>query len=112
MALCSGHGADKQKRLGPPLASARAYKKLMTRYFYRPNWPPLVGDGRLVTSGGPVELLYAMGVVPFYPENHGAMCGATHVSADCANWPKTRATARPLLLRQTDLGSNIRSFRC
>jgi benzoyl-CoA reductase/2-hydroxyglutaryl-CoA dehydratase subunit BcrC/BadD/HgdB len=29
-----------------------------------------------ITSGGPVEPLYAAGIVPVYPENHGAMCGA------------------------------------
>ncbi len=29
-----------------------------------------------VTSGAPVEILLALGVVPVYPENYGAMCGS------------------------------------
>ena len=33
-----------------------------------------------VTSGGPVEFLYAMDIIPLYPENHAAMCGAYHRS--------------------------------
>lgn len=33
-----------------------------------------------VTSGGPVEFLYAMDILPLYPENHAAMCGAYHRS--------------------------------
>ena len=28
-----------------------------------------------ITSGGPVEPLYAMDVIPIYPENHGALIG-------------------------------------
>lgn len=30
-----------------------------------------------ITSGGPVELLIAFDVIPIYPENYAAMCGAT-----------------------------------
>ena len=30
-----------------------------------------------ITSGGPVELLLAFDIIPIYPENHGAMVGAT-----------------------------------
>jgi len=30
-----------------------------------------------ITSGGPVEPLIAMDVIPIYPENHGAMIGAS-----------------------------------
>lgn len=33
-----------------------------------------------VTSGAPVELLRAMGVMVVYPENYGALCGAQHQS--------------------------------
>lgn len=30
----------------------------------------------------PVELIYAMDVIPIYPENHAAMCGARHMASD------------------------------
>lgn len=37
-----------------------------------------------ITSGGPVEFLIAMGVIPIYPENHGAMCGASKIAVGLA----------------------------
>jgi bcr-type benzoyl-CoA reductase subunit B len=37
-----------------------------------------------ITSGGPVEFLIAMGVIPVYPENHGAMCGASKIAVGLA----------------------------
>jgi len=37
-----------------------------------------------VTSGGPVEVLLASGIVPFYPENHSAICAARGMGADLA----------------------------
>ena len=35
-----------------------------------------------ITSGGPVEPLIAMDVIPVYPENHGAMIGASKMGVD------------------------------
>jgi bcr-type benzoyl-CoA reductase subunit B len=35
-----------------------------------------------ITSGGPVEPLIAMDVIPIYPENHGAMIGASKMGVD------------------------------
>jgi hypothetical protein len=35
-----------------------------------------------ITSGGPVEPLIAMDVIPVYPENHGAMIGAAKMGVD------------------------------
>ncbi|HUH65080.1 MAG TPA: 2-hydroxyacyl-CoA dehydratase [Syntrophales bacterium] len=35
-----------------------------------------------ITSGGPVEPLIAMDVIPVYPENHGAMIGASKMGTD------------------------------
>ena len=35
-----------------------------------------------ITSGGPVEPLIAMDVIPVYPENHGAMVGASKMGVD------------------------------
>lgn len=37
-----------------------------------------------ITSGGPVEFLIAMDVIPVYPENHGAMCGASKIAVGLA----------------------------
>ncbi len=35
-----------------------------------------------VTSGAPVEILHAFGVIPIFPENYGAMIGARKMGAD------------------------------
>ncbi|MBW1645292.1 MAG: 2-hydroxyacyl-CoA dehydratase, partial [Deltaproteobacteria bacterium] len=35
-----------------------------------------------ITSGGPVEPLIAMGIIPVYPENHGAMIGASRTGVE------------------------------
>ena len=35
-----------------------------------------------ITSGGPVEPLVAMDIIPVYPENHGAMIGASKMGED------------------------------
>jgi len=35
-----------------------------------------------ITSGGPVEPLVAMDIIPIYPENHGAMIGAAKMGED------------------------------
>jgi bcr-type benzoyl-CoA reductase subunit B len=35
-----------------------------------------------ITGGGPVELLIAMDVIPVYPENHAAMCGAARMGVE------------------------------
>ncbi|MEI7638745.1 MAG: 2-hydroxyacyl-CoA dehydratase family protein [Syntrophus sp. (in: bacteria)] len=35
-----------------------------------------------ITSGGPVEPLIAMDIIPVYPENHGAMIGASKMGVD------------------------------
>lgn len=37
-----------------------------------------------VTSGAPVEILLANGIVPFYPENHAAICAARGMGAELA----------------------------
>lgn len=105
-------GENGKRRLGPPLASTKAYKKLMTRYFYRAKlnarfW----GKVGWITSGGPVEFLYAMGVIPFYPENHGAMCGAVKVSADLCRLAENQGYSPDLCsYAKTDLGSNVQEL--
>lgn len=35
-----------------------------------------------ITGGGPVEILIAMDVIPIYPENHAAMCGAAKMGVE------------------------------
>ena len=42
-----------------------------------------------ITSGGPVEPLIAMNVIPIYPENHGAMIGASKMGGRLCEMAET-----------------------
>lgn len=42
-----------------------------------------------ITSGGPVEPLIAMDVIPIYPENHGAMIGASKMGTELCEISET-----------------------
>lgn len=58
-------------------------KEIMTQYYIEAK--TAADNGRQVawiTSGGPVEPLIAMDVIPVYPENHGAMIGAAKMGQD------------------------------
>lgn len=53
-------------------------KEIMTVYYMEAKSARISGRKiAWITSGGPVEPLIAMDVIPVYPENHGAMIGAS-----------------------------------
>jgi bcr-type benzoyl-CoA reductase subunit B len=61
-----------------------------------------------VTSGAPVEFLYAMDVLPVYPENYAAMCGASHQSlALCEAAEAEGFSADICSYARTDFGADI-----
>lgn len=65
------------------IKSAKKMRDLMTTYYLealsaRQN-EKLVA---WITSGGPVEPLVAMDIIPVYPENHGAMIGSAKMGED------------------------------
>jgi bcr-type benzoyl-CoA reductase subunit B len=74
---------DKEKR---KIKSARKMRDLMTTYYL--DALSARQNNKLVawiTSGGPVEPLVAMDIIPVYPENHGAMIGSAKMGEDlCA----------------------------
>ncbi|MBT8373815.1 MAG: 2-hydroxyacyl-CoA dehydratase, partial [Deltaproteobacteria bacterium] len=49
-----------------------------------------------ITSGGPVEPLIAMNVIPVYPENHGAMIGASKMGVDLCEKSEAMGYSRDL----------------
>ncbi len=58
-------------------------KEIMTHYYI--DAKTAADQGKKVawiTSGGPVEPLIAMDVIPVYPENHAAMIGASKMGVD------------------------------
>ena len=57
-------------------------KELMMVYYSEAKSARLTGRKvAWITSGGPVEPLIAMDIIPVYPENHGAMIGASKMGA-------------------------------
>ncbi|HQG31943.1 MAG TPA: 2-hydroxyacyl-CoA dehydratase [Deltaproteobacteria bacterium] len=74
---------DKKKR---SFRSAKRMREIMTEYYIEAKSAAISGKKvAWITSGGPVEPLIVMDVIPVYPENYGAMIGASHMGGDlCA----------------------------
>ncbi|MEH0022330.1 MAG: 2-hydroxyacyl-CoA dehydratase [Desulfobacter sp.] len=75
-------GADRDKT-SVKIKSAKKMREIMTGYYMdaltaRENNKTVAW----ITSGGPVEPLVAMDIIPVYPENHGAMIGASKMGED------------------------------
>ncbi len=59
-------------------------QKIMAEYFYELNDASKTRDKKIAwcTSVGPAEILRSMGYLVHFPENHGAMLGATRMATD------------------------------
>lgn len=58
-------------------------KEIMTSYYIDAKTAEQTGKKvAWITSGGPVEPLIAMDIIPVYPENHGAMIGSSKMGVD------------------------------
>ncbi len=66
------------------IAATSHMKKLMADYFTSLDTARKSGSPKIAwcTSVGPAELLHAMGFQVYYPENHGALLGATRMATD------------------------------
>ncbi|MFC2171602.1 2-hydroxyacyl-CoA dehydratase subunit D [Acidobacteriota bacterium] len=66
------------------IKAAGAMKKLMADYFHELDEASKSGSKKIAwcTSVGPAELLQSLGFLVYYPENHGAMLGATRMATD------------------------------
>lgn len=60
------------------LKTAGELQRLMRAHYLEAQYLRFGRPVAWVTSGAPVEILRAMGVVAVYPENYGALCGARH----------------------------------
>jgi bcr-type benzoyl-CoA reductase subunit B len=70
----------KEKR---KIKSTAKMKEIMTSYYIDAKTAQQTGKKvAWITSGGPVEPLIAMDIIPVYPENHGAMIGASRMGVD------------------------------
>ena len=60
------------------LKATKKMKSIMKWYYIEAKYARYLGKKiAWITSGGPVEPLIAMNIIPIYPENHGAMIGAS-----------------------------------
>lgn len=78
---------------GPPLEMRRRLKELMRTYYRDAEAASSDPDRRVAACSGlaPVELVRALGLVPYFPENHAALIGA-------------RRAAGPYIARSTSEG--------
>ncbi|MFC1838689.1 2-hydroxyacyl-CoA dehydratase subunit D [Thermodesulfobacteriota bacterium] len=62
----------------------KIYNKVMANHFYELDEASRTGSNKIAwcTSVGPAELLRGMGFLVYFPENHGAMLGATRMATD------------------------------
>ena len=89
------------------LAAYKKMKELMTGYYIEAKTTrqkPIAW----VTSGAPVEFLYAMDVLPIYPENYAAMCAASHQSVELMEAAETAGFSQDICAyARTDFGADI-----
>ena len=98
-----------ERKLYVKIKATEQMKQLMTDYYIGAKTAE--GTDRpicWITSGGPVEFLIAMNVIPIYPENHGAMCGASRMSVELAEVAEKMGFSRDVCsYARGDIGSAI-----
>ena len=78
---------EKEKR---KIKSTAKMQEIMTAYYMEAKTAADTGKKvAWITSGGPVEPLVVMDVIPVYPENHGAMIGAGKMGIDLCEKAET-----------------------
>jgi bcr-type benzoyl-CoA reductase subunit B len=89
------------------LAAYEKMKELITNYYIEAKTTrekPIAW----ITSGAPVEFLYAMDVLPIYPENYAAMCAANHQSVELIEAAEAAGFSQDICAyARTDFGADI-----
>ncbi len=77
--------SENQKTSRKGIAAVSQMKTLMSDHFLSLDRAKKEGSPKVAwcTSVGPAELLHAMGFLVYFPENHGALLGATRMATDC-----------------------------
>ena len=93
----------------PRLKSYSRMKEIMTMYYMGAKMGEGTGQKMAwITSGAPVEFLYAADITPLYPENHAAMCGATKMADMLCAAAEDEGFSRDLCsYARTDIGAII-----
>ena len=101
-------GTDK-KEDPRKIKAVQQMKEIMTNYYIEAKGAPDSGKKvAWITSGGPVEPLIAMDVIPVYPENHGAMVGASKMGVDLCEKAEEMGYPRELCsYARTDIACSV-----
>ncbi len=78
------------------LTTLNRLQGMMTRHYAASRYLGKLHPVAWLTSGAPVEIIRAMGIMPVYPENYGAICGARRVAADLCQEAEQRGYSREL----------------
>jgi benzoyl-CoA reductase/2-hydroxyglutaryl-CoA dehydratase subunit BcrC/BadD/HgdB len=97
---------EKERR---KIKSVALMKKIMKKYYFRAKTAKWRRKKvAWITSGGPVEPLIAMDVIPVYPENHGAMIGASKMGVELCEKAEEMGYSRDLCsYARSDLAGSI-----
>jgi benzoyl-CoA reductase/2-hydroxyglutaryl-CoA dehydratase subunit BcrC/BadD/HgdB len=92
----------------PPLKSASKSGMMIASHIIKGRRKDENRKVAWVTSGAPVELLRALDFYTFYPENHGAMCGASRDSQAISLEAENRGYSTDICsYARTDIGSML-----
>jgi len=92
-----------KESLRKEIAATKTLKKIMANHFYELDEAARTGSKKVAwcTSVGPAELLRGMGFLVYFPENHGAMLGATRMATELIPYANAIGyKRRPLLPRR------------
>ncbi len=75
---------EEKKTPRKKIKAAGEMQRIMSEYFYELNDAAKTRNKKIAwcTSVGPAEILRSMGFLVHFPENHGAMLGATRMATD------------------------------
>ena len=75
---------SKPKNMRKKIQAGELMNKVMSDYFYGLNEAATTGKQKVAwcTSVGPAEVLRSLGFAVHFPENHGALLGATRMATD------------------------------
>jgi len=87
----------KVKKVLIRLKKKKRMKDIMSVYYMEAKTADITGQKvAWITSGGPVEPLIAMNIIPVYPENHGAMIGASKMGVGLCELAEEMGYSRDL----------------
>ncbi len=97
------------ERRSPRIQAGGRMKEMMSLYYLEAkNAADNNQKVAWITSGGPVELLIAMDVIPIYPENHAAMCGVTRMGVELCEISEQMGYSRDICsYARSDIGSAV-----